>query len=92
MMGGRGVLGGDVGTTEQDSHTQLPTETGDRNSREEWLVSACFPSCTFFPDLVMCQSLLIPWEPAPAPKHIYRTLALAIFCTPSSSKDMQMTF
>lgn len=70
MMVGAGGSGWRCGTTGPEPGTQLPTETGRRTQRGMAVLSP-LPKLHFSPYPVMCQSFLIPWEPAPAPGHIY---------------------
>lgn len=69
-----------------------PASTGCTSLSEEAALLSSLPTFHFSSYPVMCQPLLIPWEPAPAPEHIYQPSAWAIFCISFSSKGIQTTF
>lgn len=96
MMVGAGAMERDMGTTGTRVSVEgdpgpSPRLRGGINSQRRLWSSAVFPRFTLSLYLVKRQFFLTPWEPAPAPKHIYKTSAWAIFCVSSSSKDIQMT-
>lgn len=59
---------------------------------EEAALHSSLPTVRFPLSLVMCQSLRIPGEPAPALKRIYKHQPGLFFCASSGSKDIPATF